>query len=139
MATQPKKVKIHEFDPVLYPCRLWIAVNPTFDEVSEKFYQLNSNVERCDFDHEYFDPSHHIIARTYPVSIKGEGWMGLLIGIYKEKQCNVGTIAHEAAHSSDWICEQFGITTGSFENGEAYAYLVGWIAECIWKVKTGKL
>ena len=129
---------IHEFDPVIYPTRIWVAVNPSFESVSEKFYHLNSNVERGDFEHEHFDPLHTTIARTYPVSIKGEGWMGLLVGIYKKKNCNTVTIAHESAHCADWICEQLGITTGSFNNGEAYAYLVGWIAGCIEKVKLNK-
>lgn len=130
--------KIREFNPTVYPCRIWVAINPTFDEVSEKFYQIDSNIEKGDFEHEYFDPCHTTIARTYPVSIKGEGWMGLLIGIYKPKQYNVGTITHESAHCADWLCERFGITTGSFENGEAYAYLVGWIADCIDKVLKNK-
>lgn len=134
-----KKTIIHEFDPVIYPTRIWVAVNPTFEEVSEKFYAINNDIERMDIEKEQFNPCSQTIARTYPVSIKGDGWIGLLIGVFKPKQLKTGTICHESVHCADFICEQFGITAGKFEYGEAYAYLVGWIADCIERVLKNKV
>lgn len=130
-----KETKIHEFDPVIYPTRLWVTVNPTFEYISEMFYALTTETERVDIDRLHYDHDIFSIATTCPVSIKCDGWIGLLVCIWKPKMLDVKTICHESVHCADFICEQFGITNGSFENGEAYAYLTGWIAECIEKVK----
>ena len=38
-------------------------------------------------------------------------------------------IPHEAVHVADYFCEQLGLYTQGFKDGnEAYAYLVGWAA-----------
>ena len=133
------KGKIHEFDPVIYPFRIWVSINPSLEEVSEKFYGLTDEMERVDIDEKWLDEDRFKIATTSPVSIKKDGWCGLLVCIHKPKVMNTGVIAHESVHCADFVCEQFGITTGSFENGEAYAYLVQWIAGCIEKVKLNKV
>jgi len=130
--------KIHVFDPVIYPFRLWVSINPTFESVSEKFYGLITNCERIDIPKGEFYASQHVIARTTLVNDKESGWIGCLVMIYIPKQTDVRTICHESAHVADFVCEQFDIETRGFDNGEAYAYLIGWIADCINKVKTNK-
>lgn len=130
---------IHQFDPIIYPTRIWISINPTYEEVSKMFYALTSNTERIEMSKDWFSPHTFRIASTTPVASKLDGYIGVLVRICKLRQVNTSTICHESVHCADFICEQFGITNGSFENGEAYAYLVGWIAECIEKVKLGKV
>lgn len=47
-----KKHQIHEFSPTIYPFRLWVSVNPSFEDVKDKFWLLNNDNERIDFDAE---------------------------------------------------------------------------------------
>ncbi len=129
--------EIHEFNPIIYPCRIWVAINPSYESISEKFYAVTTEMERMDIEPRQFEADYFSIASTCPVTIKQGGWIGLLVCIWKPKSLNVDTICHESVHCSDFICEQFGITNGSFDNGEAYAYLTGWIAGCIESVKKG--
>lgn len=133
------KVQVHEFDPVIYPCRVWVAINPSFNDVVENFYALSTENERMDIDEKWYNRDGFQIATTGPAVSKSDGWIGLLVNIWKPKMMNTGVICHESVHCADFICGQFGITNGSFENGEAYAYLVQWIAVCIEKVKSGKI
>lgn len=113
---------IHEFDPVI-----------------EEFWALTESRERAEINREWFNADSFTIVRTGPVANKKSGWVGNLVYILKPKQLDVKTICHESAHCADYLTESLGITNGSFEDGEAYAYLVGWIADCIWKVKTNKV
>ena len=134
-----EKVQIHQFDPVIYPVKLWVGINPTFEQVSEMFYGLNSEIERIDIDREQFNMDHFVVARTHTVASKKDGWIGIYVGINKPKMLTTKFICHESVHCADFICEQFGIMSRKFDEGEPYAYLVGWIAECIEKVKLNKL
>lgn len=131
--------QIHQFDPVIYPCRIWVGINPTFEQVSEMFYGLNSDMERIDIEVDQFNLNRFIVARTHTVASKKDGWIGLYVAIAKPKMMTAKFIAHEACHCADFICETFGVMSRKFDDGEAYAYLVGWIADCIEKVKLNKL
>lgn len=129
---------IFEFDPVIYPVRIWVGINPSFNDISSKFYGLDSEMEKLHVTEEMCTHDRFVVARTFTVADKEKGWFGLLIGIYKPKNCKVDNICHESAHCADFICEQLGITNGDFDNGEAYAYLIGWIAKCIDSVLRNK-
>lgn len=134
-----KKTIIHEFDTVIYPTRIWVGINPSFDTVDSKFYGLNEYMERIPFDKEQYEANSLIVARTHAVIDKESGWIGTFVSIHKPKMMTTKSISHESAHCADFICEKFGIQHGGFDNGEAYAYLIGWIADCIEKVKLNKL
>lgn len=119
---------IHEFDPVIYPCRLWVIKNPTQKLVDENFNELNgSNLN--------FDINPHAVMSCYNkvVASKESGFFGIIISIWHKP--NVKYIAHESTHAArfiwDWLEEG---TTGV----EADAYLVGWIADCIEKTVKNK-
>lgn len=132
------KVQIHQFDPVIYPCRIFVAVKPSFEDVTEVFYGLNKENDRYDISHEQFDRDRFTIATVFIVSHKKNGWIGLFVSVWKPGSLDVKTICHESSHCADYICEKFGISNGSYDEGEARAYLQGWIADCIYKVKLGK-
>ena len=134
-----KEPIIHEFDPVIYPARLWVGINPPFEYIDNKFYGLNSEMERIPFGKEQHEVDSFVVARTHAVTDKESGWIGIFVSIYKPKMMTTNFISHESAHCADFICENFGIQHGGFDNGEAYAYLIGWIADCIEKVKLNKL
>jgi hypothetical protein len=129
---------LYKFDPVIYPSKLWIGINPELETISKIFYGLDSNLNRIDITEQEYKHSHFSIAQTYTVSHKKDGWIGTLVCIWRPKQLDIKTICHESAHCADFICENFGIETGRFDSGEPYAYMIGWIADCIEKVKLNK-
>lgn len=129
------KNKLYEFNAVIYPFRLWVGITPEYETISKKFYGLNSDMERVDITKTAFSfNTTFTIARTAIVSSKRDGWVGCLVRILQPNKMGVKCIAHEAAHCADFVCEELGITRGGFDDGEAYAYLVGWVSECIQKV-----
>jgi len=130
---------IHQFDPVIYPARVWIGINIPFYDVKEKFYGLDISLERAEITEKEYFPDTFSTARTYTVSDKKDGWIGTLVVLWQPKKCDVGIMAHEAVHCADFICESFGIESRGFSGGEPYAYLLQWIVRCIEKVKLNKL
>jgi hypothetical protein len=119
------KTQIHQFNPVIYPVKLWITKTHDFLSIKNKFSEING-------DDINFSVRDSLNAMTYNRVIlsRKTNEYGILITIKSNISTNV--IAHEATHAArfiwDWINES---STGI----EADAYLVGWIAECIEKVK----
>ena len=133
-----KKHQIHEFSPTIYPFKLWVSVNPSFEDVKDKFWLLNNDNERIDFDAEKSWNSTTTVASCYPVSDKESGWIGIFCRVFRKDRLSVGVAAHEASHITDFISDSFGLSGFNFDDGEARAYLVEWAANCIWNVKSGK-
>ena len=53
----------------------------------------------------------------------------IVIAVTSIEDITPDMIPHEAVHVADYFCEQLGLYTQDFEDGnEAYAYLVGWAA-----------
>ena len=44
-----KKSQIYEFNPQVYPFRLWVCINPSLEDLQDKYYALTDNMERTDF------------------------------------------------------------------------------------------
>lgn len=117
-----KKSIIHEFDPVIYPVKIWIAITDDLNEVSEIFMDYDTK--------EGISPKFNdkLQAFIQPVARMSDGKIGFLSVFRSMKYCDTKTIAHEATHVARFIWDYLGETiTGT----EADAYLVGWIAECI--------
>lgn len=51
--------------------------------------------------------------------------------VVNDLEMGVGSVAHEAGHCADLICDMHGVRYGMFELGEAHAYLAGWCAKYI--------
>lgn len=126
--------RIYEFDPVIYPTRVWIAVSPEFRTVDRTFQFLNEDDEVMDYQKEDFDGQRYAIATTYSVVHRKSRWMGCLVVIFKPKDCNAGIMAHESGHCTDWMCDQFGVSGFSYKDGEARQYYAQWVANSIYKV-----
>lgn len=129
-----KKVTIHQFDPVIYPRKIWVVATKDENIVKNNFSERNG--EEMTFSD---CTGNEAIASVIPCTQKGSGFYGFLIWIQDKKKFDVGTVAHESVHVASQIFNDTGMTLG-FTNGrdEHYAYLVGWIADCINQVKTGK-
>lgn len=132
-----KNNKIHEFNPMVYPFRLWVGVNLPYEEVDGKFYALLQDMERMDFELDMYNHDRFCVATCYPVCSKSDGFIGILCVIHNPKLLSVGKIAHEASHITDFLCDRTGLNGFNFDDGEARAYFTEWAADCIYQIKRG--
>lgn len=123
-----KKLQIHQFDPIIYPLKLWIVKKPNITVVKNEFLVYNN-------DELNISNNENACANTYNkvVVYKKTNKFGILILLHTK--LSIAEIAHEATHAArviwDWLTEDY---TGR----EADAYLVGWISDCINQVNTNK-
>lgn len=132
---------IFEFDPAIYPTRLWVAreKDTTLDEMDEKFYSFSENNKAVYFKENVSLPPQNVNARTYVVGDKKSCFRGCLVFLNKAK-LRTGVLAHEASHCVDWLFQELGVESGStFENGEARAYYLEWITDRIEDVLKNKV
>lgn len=124
------KFRIYEFNPQIYPRRLWVAVGGTFENISTMFSAMNG---------EELVEGKDSLAMTYMVQTKDDNkFLGHLIWFLSAKDMTTKNITHEAFHaSSDLFC-LLGCEM-HYDNQEPFAYLAGWVADCIDKVKRNKI
>ena len=121
---------IHEFDPVIYPRKLWVTYDATTEELNTKFPNGDYYGNRFKDEDSYYAITYHI------GDADGKG--GVLIRFFnKEESMQPWNIAHEAIHAAGRILQYVGVEA-DFENDEAFAYLTTWIVKCCCKVKEGK-
>ena len=105
-------MKIHEFDPLIYPRKLWVAVST--DTFSDRFEGVSEWDDTAD----------------------------AIVDCVRDKLRNLGgitiaNIAHESSHIAMNIFDYIGAKV-DLANQETFSYLVGWVADCINQVRTGK-
>lgn len=115
----------YEFNPVLYPISLMVA------------WGRDDKWSSDDFDDIEFSES--CAAATYYVKHKPTGRMSILIRFCdKSYMADYDTVSHEAFHAAIFILDHIGsaINPKYQEHG---AYLAGWVANCINRVRKGDL
>ena len=113
--------EVYEFDPEIYPQKLWISVGATKEDFA-------------DFD-EIQDISDVAIADTTPIcKLKPKKRGGVLIRFRSRNDMKFGIIAHESVHAAMCILDYCDVKFHA-DNQEPITYMVGWIAACIEKVK----
>lgn len=128
-----KKLIIDKYDPVIYPRYVWVAKYLTLKKLNERFCTRNGR----DFTEEW-DPSGSVY--TLLVKDRKTDKYGVLVnfaewGWSEGKDEFIGNIAHEAEHVKYMIFEDCGMTYNE-QSQEADAYLVGWVAKCIYATLT---
>lgn len=119
-------VKIHEFDPVVYPFKPWICAKKDESVLKEfRLYPYDVEIVQSEND----DATTRCV---YSMETKN---IGILIDFLSKKHMDVKTIAHEARHAGDMLFELIGDNP---HHSEPASYYTGWVAECIDKVKKGK-
>jgi hypothetical protein len=118
--------KIYQFDPNIYPRLLWIAVGVDYACIKDYFATDIPDLDESELAGVYN-------ARTEKPKKRG----GILIRFKSKKEMTADIIAHESAHAALEIFDYIGCVADP-KNQEPFAYLVGWIAGCCEKVKTGK-
>lgn len=115
-------MKIYQFDPQIYPRRLWVSVGASTEELQRKFGKKDIN----DMDDSYY-------AETQTVQQKEPLFGGVLVRFQDLKAITPETISHESTHAALEIFDYCDCRI-DIENQEPFAYLVGWIAKCIEEV-----
>lgn len=128
---------IYEFDPVIYPTRLWVCKKPDGKDVSELFYPFNNAGEMVDSFGDVFEDIAGKYANTLIVGNKSSRMRGCLVSIFQPRGCGAGVCAHEALHYIAYLSEQFDIPLGGFDTSEPLAYLEQWATNCIDSVLRG--
>ena len=123
-----KLMQIHQFDPVIYPFKLWVVVSKDLKTINESFTTLDGNKV-------YFDVPDNTDAWVGHIPLKYDGLNGVLMVFENKKEMSVGNITHETNHALKVIWDYLG---EDVKGEEANAYLAGLIAECVWKVKLNK-
>ena len=116
-------MKVYQFDPQIYPRKLWVAVGVPTEELNEKFVD-----EIKDMDDSYD-------AETLPIQQKEPLLGGVLVRFENLKSMRPDNIAHEATHAALEIFDYVDARI-QYDNQEPFAYLVGWVVKCIDEVKT---
>ena len=132
-----KKTEIYEFDPVIYPTRLWVCKKPSTKDVAELFYPLNNDGEMVDDFGDVLEDVYGKYANTLIVENKKNRMRGCLVSIFMPGSCRAGICSHEALHYIAYLSEQFDIPLGGFDTSEPLAYLEQWATNCIDSVLKG--
>lgn len=122
--------KIHEFNPLLYPFKLWVAKDPKLGDVKDVFWGMDEKMSIIELTSDNFYQLG-AVASTFPMQKRENCDKGCLVCLWHPKNVGVGVIAHESMHVVDWVCDECGLSGFSFAGGEARAYLAQWIANCI--------
>jgi hypothetical protein len=118
-----KKCRIHEFDPVIYPRKLWVCLNATVEGLLESFDIKDATLA---------DALKNNAATTCITERKSDGHKGVVIFTNKRKYMTTKVMAHESVHFADAVFQELCAYSQEFNHGnEPYAYLVGWSAGCI--------
>ena len=118
-------MNIFEFNPQIYPRRLWVSVGASTEELQEKF---GKEVIKEDLDDSYY-------AETYPIQQKEPLLGGVLIRFQDLKAMAPENMAHEATHAAIEIFDYCDCRI-DVENQEPFSYLMGWIVKCCDEVKS---
>lgn len=114
-------VTIHQFNPEIYPVKLWIVVTQDGEVLKDRF---------VDSDEEELNVSIMNGGRgtVFTVLQRKDMLRGILIVFAKKKYMTAEIITHEATHATRFI---WGMIREHEHKGvEAEAYLASWIARC---------
>jgi len=122
------KIQIHQFDPVIYPFKIWITIGITD-------FQLKSNFCNLDYSEISYNLSKDSHAFTDDVRHKETRYVGALINFENKKQITMNNVAHEASHAAKMLFEYIG---ADIRQHEPFEYVIGWIADCCDQVRKNK-
>jgi len=126
-----KKPKvIYEFDPVIYPYKLWVIVSKKPVVVADNFLEYSGNpILNIEKDTE------RLGAFTMSVMDKKKTSFGVVIYFRSKNDISYSLTAHESSHAAKFL---FKHIEAAVEPHEPFEYVVGWIAGCIEKVKNNR-
>lgn len=116
---------VYEFDPCVYPRLLWVVKGGTLEGIKD-FLNLG----------EYeVDEEESGAVTLCNVRRKSDGNLGALIWFPKSSNMNnLDWIAHESTHAALYVFSEVGAMV-DFENQEPFAYMTGWVFNCVNSVR----
>ena len=123
------KIQVHIFDPVIYPRKVYIVKGKDLNnEIKDAFltpdgYMLNTEgADACR-------------AGVWDVQLAEDKKLGVLIWL--REQIDISVIAHESVHAANLVFRSCCIDYDTTHD-EHFAHMVGWVADCVNQVVTGK-
>ena len=123
-------MQVHEFDPEIYPYKLWVVISKTSEPIMEMFKEYSG--DDIIFKESFINSSR---ALTLPVIKKDTLKYGVLLHIKSKKYLTYEVVAHESSHAAKYLFEHIG---ASVSEHEPFEYVVGWVAKCCEQVKKFK-
>ena len=123
-----EKIKIHQFDPIIYPFKLWVVVGASIDTLKEHF----CNLDNTELTYILVGTENAFV--DYVIN-KSNSYIGAVINFETEEQLTIKNIAHESCHAAKYLFEHIG---ADVRPHEPFEYVVGWIADCCEQVKLNK-
>lgn len=115
-----KKKGYYEYTNGIYPRKLWVHIGKDLKELIE------AEFDGCD------PPDKDYGGVTYDNAVrKSDNAYGILVSFKCAKDISMKYCCHEASH----VCDAIESAIEMEHGGEASAYLIGWIAECINKAR----
>lgn len=107
---------IYEFDPLIYPQKIWITVNPKQEDLDDVFEDCKL-LEDC-------------LGQCLSVRKKENNKTGELIVFENIEQLRkYSVVMHECAHAALDIFNYISADVSTI-NQEPFCYFIGWIADC---------
>lgn len=125
------KLQIHQFNPEIYPRKIWVVKGGSLKQIIEMFVQTDGKELDLSDVGKYDAITCNVMMREKPHSF------GELIWYTRISKMNTDTIAHESVHAAMDIFDDVHCDV-DVNNQEPFAYLVGWIADCIDQVRKNK-
>jgi len=124
------KIQVHQFNPVIYPYKLWVIISQGTTIIPDTFYDDHGK-EIVDFEPD----TCKLEALAMPVKHKQSGHYGVVVLFRNRRNMDMGLVAHEASHAAKYLFDHINANPCPHE---PFEYVVGWIAGCIERVKLNK-
>lgn len=123
------RIPIHEFDPVIYPYKVWIVIKD-IKAIKDNFIG-NDGESMNDID----ENTKMLDAFVIPARKTDCNRYGVVVFFSSKKSMTYNIVAHEASHAAKYLFKHIG---ADIYEHEPFEYVVGWIAECCEKVLKNK-
>lgn len=126
-----KKKPYDVYSPEIYPRLLFVSTN--IEDLDKYFIFLDvyGNNDGSEYNKllQEIDKYDGGMVTCKVIRKSDNKYGAIVIAVANAEDITPDMIPHEAVHVADYFCEQLGLYTQDFEDGnEAYAYLVGWAA-----------
>lgn len=114
---------IHEFDTIIYPCKIWITYDATVEEIADEF-------PRGDGNGKVFRSVESYNAYAITDFLQNEDRKyGVLIRFDGKDAMTISNITHESVHAAQHVFNFIGADAND-NSGEPFAYLTSFAAKC---------
>lgn len=124
------KLTVHEFDPVIYPRVIWVVRGEGIEEDIRNAF-LSTDGSPLDTT-----GWRNAKAGTWGAQESNGGRLGVLVWLITD-DIGVEDVSHESVHAANCIFRDCGIGY-DVNNDEHFAFLVGKIANWIWRTFSGE-